>query len=297
MTDRDSVDFQHRGEREDVAVLAALDRLDACPPGPLLLNRSLRALRRQLQLTKAEWRKLRSRLLWVYGFQLLVAKSRQEFPSLIEVQMPRDVLNELIDRLPTPTGTDGITSHTISLRRGSAVDRWVRETYLPQAKRRYRGVTGYRAHVRYAFNSGAPQDWDERFVTPHANFHWDQACNSFPFVLYLSNVGPNDGPFSVFVDSLDFRPNLYLAAYDRYVTDRDGLDSHVASDTVGRYLEVIPPAGIREFTGPKGLGIMFAGRSVVHDGGFPSAGGHRLVIFFNARVPIMGLLDRFFLRD
>jgi hypothetical protein len=289
----EAIDFQHRAERKQDPVVALLDQLDARSPGLFHLWRSLRATRKHLRLTKKEWRKLRSYLLVVQGFRILVEKPRRSQPTLVEMAMPKDVLDSVIAAVPEPSCEDGITYHAISFPRGSTVDRWVRHTYLSQARMRYRGITGYSAHVRYAYNSGAPQEWDELFVTPHAQFHWDQACNSFPFVVYLSHVGPSDGPFSVFADSLNLRPNPYLAAYDRYLTDRDGVDSHVSGDLVGRYLDEVPPSGVTEFTGPPGTGIMFEGRSIVHHGGYPNREGHRLVIFFNSKNSWMGLLDRF----
>ena len=71
------------------------------------------------------------------------------------------------------------------------------------------------------------------------------------------------------------------------------MDSHISGDLVGRYLDEVPPSGITELTGPPGMGVMFEGRFVVHHGGFPNRGGHRLVIFFNSKNLWMGLLDRF----
>lgn len=92
MTQTGFIDFQKRSGRQSDPIVTILDQLDLRRPSPLLLRRCLGALRRSLQLPETQWRSLRARLLVVYGFQLLVERSRQQQPTLIQTRMPEDVL-------------------------------------------------------------------------------------------------------------------------------------------------------------------------------------------------------------
>lgn len=285
-------DFQKVVSRKKDPVVNLLCLLDSQPPKLRTLVHTLHQLKRRLHLSRQEWKELRNRLLLTFFFKKFIERNHQGHPALIEQELPRDVIEEALGLVEAPETGNSLTQLPVHVPRGSQLDQWVRKHYLPEARARYRGVIGYSAEVRLIQHDGGTQTWDDRYITPHANYHWDQTSNSFPCLIYLSSVGPADGPFTVIKDSLEFHVNQFLAVFDRFMTDHVGLDNHPMSDRVGHYLDALPDTGVMTFCRNSGNVIFFEGRSVAHDGGYPLVGGSRAAMFINARNILMGPMER-----
>jgi len=292
-----SLDFQKKGLRGKNPVSFLLEKMNEEKMSFWRFFSSLIKMKRLIlgnNFSLAQWRILRNKLIKTYLFQRLIFKSH-DFPHfLIQKKLPQDILNNLLAHVLQDHPLHGVTQKELKISKNSPLAGWIRENYLKEAKRRFFGVVGYSAHIRYAANDGSSNFWDERFITKHANFHWDRDPNSFTLIIYLSDVTLRDGPFKVLKSSINYPHNLYLSAYDEFVSDIRGFDGHQMSDRAGRYIDHLPEDEIITFARPKGTALIFDGRHILHDGGFPDAHGHRKALFIDSRNIYSGLLRRIF---
>jgi hypothetical protein len=289
-----SIDFQNAGRTGD-SIVSLLQELNQKKPSIAEFARTLGRVKRlalESGFSKPDIKILQARLIQVFFFSRFVKKREEEKNFFKKIQLPSEVFEELERIVPTVPVTNGIEQRNVSIAKGSVVDLWVQENYVAEIKSRFRGVYDYSAHARYAANSGDGNSWDDRFKTDHANFHWDQDLNSLTLIVYMSDVGKDDAPFKIIDDSVGYKQNLYLSAYDRFVTDRKGLDAHPMSDRVGWYIDELPADKITKFIGERGTAIMFNGRHIAHDGGFPNVGGHRIAVFIDCRNFLMGGMQK-----
>ena len=186
----------------------------------------------------------------------------------------------------------GLHVKDLKLSKYPQLNKFCKTTYLKEIRKRYRGVFSISSHIRLALNEDKENFWDERYSNGKTNFHFDQQFNSFTMIIYLSTVTENDAPFSIIPKSLKTKENIPLALYDRAITEQTGLDSHICSDRSGYYYD-FKDDDISRITGSLGTYAMFGGRGILHDGGFPKAGGHRIAIFVDQRNWLMNIIQKF----
>jgi hypothetical protein len=187
---------------------------------------------------------------------------------------------------------------------------WVRRNVRPVIE----GYVGSRAiaphaHVRVVTTRRFAHTW-EHLYREHAfgYFHWDEFCYSLPLIIYLDDVGIDDGPYS-YIEASDKMPqNLTVRAFTQAITCKllaaprleEAHRETVArlprifrgGETVGLHLDqrVFDAATVRSMTGAAGTAILSDGFSLVHGGGHPSA-GRRRALFVAHRFPRKRLLD------
>jgi hypothetical protein len=281
-----AIDFQKTSVRGG-ATYNMLLSLDQCDHTFLTFNRLIRSVKKELikeDMARPEISQVISKLWQVFLFKKIMLRTGGHNHHLRTSTMPKNILTLLQKKYCRSDLQNGVSTEYISVDRGSALHGWIVNEYLNVAKTLFRGVFGYSAHIRFVSNQeGKKQVWEERYMTDHSNFHWDEDLNSFSLIVYLSDVSKDDGAFKVIKDSEMFQQNLYLSAYDQCLCDFNGRDNHIVSNRVGHHLKHVREDDVEVFTGLSGTSVSFYGRHIVHDGGFPSAGGSRIALFLEQR--------------
>ena len=225
-----------------------------------------------------------SKIIEVYLFQRLVYKNPNAELFLKQLDITADMLENLKSYFEN-NYENGLWQKKIVVNKNSRLHLWIIENYLSSASKMFRGIFGYSVAMRWVFNqSGTRQEWDDRYeIGGHANYHWDSALNSYTMIIYLTDVKKSDGAFRVLNDSINYKQNMYLSVYDRIISDLVGLKNHISSDRVGAYIENVKNGQERYFDGPAGTSILFYGRQIAHNGGYPDAGGSRVAVFIDQR--------------
>jgi hypothetical protein len=240
----------------------------------------------------AAWKEFRIKYFEYVLFKVFIQKRNREkffFHSVIRDKLLLEELETLKSQLELK---EGLHSKDLNILNYPQFNKFCKNVYLTEIRKRYRGVFSFSVHTRLALNVGKGNFWDERYSHGKTNFHFDQQFNSFTMIVYLSTVTENDAPFSIIPKSLSTKENIPLAIYDRAVTDKIGLDYHICSDRSGYYYD-FKDDDILRLTGSLGTYAIFGGRGIIHDGGFPRAGGHRIAIFVDQRNWMMNLIQRF----
>ena len=165
----------------------------------------------------------------------------------------------------------------------------------------YRSV-GPKGELRFHDSEKHSHRWSD--VYRHhdfANYHFDRSIVAFPFIVYLDDVGSENGPFT-YIDNTDkFKQNYILRAFHSVTTHilciRGSSDEDLKAlaklpsvffggDLVGTFTGPSPfeDSYIKSITGPAGTALMFHGFNLVHSGGNP-VNGTRKALFLNFRYP------------
>tara|TARA_B110000027_G_C16097939_1_gene291673 strand:+ start:228 stop:1115 length:888 start_codon:yes stop_codon:yes gene_type:complete len=249
----------------------------------------------KLGLTKkagnAAWKEFKTKYIEYVLFKIFVQKKNKDKYFIQSVIKDNSILEDLANLKSKFELKSGLHAKDVKLSKYPQLNKFCKTAYLTEVRKRYRGVFSVNSHIRLALNDSKENFWDERYSEGKTNFHFDQQFNSFTMIIYLSTVTENDAPFSIIPKSLKTKENIPLALFDRAITDQLGLDSHICSDRSGYYYD-FKDDDISRITGSLGSYAMFGGRGILHDGGFPKAGGHRIAIFIDQRNWLMNLINK-----
>ena len=239
------------------------------------------------------WKKFKRKYIEYVLFKIFVKKKKQSEKFFFFFFISNNlILSELENIRDNIEFKSGLHLKDLKPSKYPQLYKFCKTTYLKEIRKRYRGVFSISSHIRIAQNDNQENFWDERYSKNKSNFHFDEQFNSFTMIIYLSTVTENDAPFSLIPKSLETKENIPLALYDRAITDQSGLDSHICSDRLGYYYD-FKDDDISRITGSLGTYAIFGGRGILHDGGFPKAGGHRIAIFIDQRNWLMNLIQKF----
>ena len=97
-------------------------------------------------------------------------------------------------------------------------------------------------------------------------FHRDiQSQKNLKIIIYLSDVGEENGPLQIIYPETDIKLNWY----------KDHINARASSDEIAQY---VAPENIISIIGPAYTMIIFEG-AVIHRGGFVKRGLRKIVYF------------------
>jgi hypothetical protein len=190
------------------------------------------------------------------------------------------------------------------------LDDWVAKNVRPVIEG-YIGSTAIapHAHIRVVDTASFKHTWDYMYADhPYGYYHWDELPYSIPLIVYLDDVGENDGPYAYVEGSDKFEQNYVLRAFTQAISCKliqtDKIDAahkktiaglpriFRGGEMVGAHVdpELFTTHGVRKCTGPAGTAVLADGFSVVHGGGHPIA-GRRRALFIAHRYPRKKLLS------
>lgn len=293
-------DFQKISKRINDPIIKKIDILNKKDKSIIHFLKSIIEIRKLLLskgFNKKEINAILKNFTKIFLFKKFIIKNKG-IETLIE---KNNVPQEIIDELETYLKIDKekvkdeiFRQDNIKPRRKSKLDLWIRYFFLKKVKKYLRGVYGYKVHARYASNDGKLKS-SKRFQYSFSNMHWDFALNAMPFVIYLSDVKKGQGEFKVLNHPKNFKQNLYLSFYDYLISENVGISKSLMSNRVGSHLEVKDKKDIENnityFDGPKGTSIFFAGRYILHCGGYPDLNQKRLSIFLSHKNIYMSMIN------
>lgn len=181
--------------------------------------------------------------------------------------------------------------------------KWVQTTLQPIIE----GFTGMKVssplgELRYHHAEVHQHRWKDRYRRhDFGDFHLDQSHYAFPFIVYLDDVGKENGPFC-YIEGSDKEPmNYVLRAFHSAATHHCMLggteDKDYATlaalpavfrggDRIGAFQtkNIFEQREVQTLTGPAGFGLMFNGFHLLHTGGNPTS-GMRKSLFVGFRYP------------
>jgi hypothetical protein len=187
---------------------------------------------------------------------------------------------------------------------------WVRRNVRPLIES-YVGSSALapHAHIRVVTTQMFGHTWQHLYEEhPFGYFHWDELCYSIPLIIYLDDVGSDDGPYSYVEGSDKCQQNLTIRAFTQAISCKllpaaridDAYRQVIArlprifrgGERVGSHLEerIFCDSVVKRMTGRAGTAILSDGFSLVHGGGHPSA-GRRRALFVAHRYPRKKVLD------
>ena len=234
----------------------------------------------------------------IFLFKKLILKDNT-IQKLIEInRVPRNIINQFESYINIDKSKLKDTifrQNNINPLNNSELDKWIKKEFLIKVKKYYRGVFGYKVHARYATNDGNLKK-GSRFEYTYSNLHWDYALNATPYVIYLSKVKKGDGEFKILKSSINFKQNLYLSSFDYFLSNKHGIKDSILSNRVGSHFNSKRKKEIENdmvhFAGDKGTSIFFAGRFILHCGGYPEINNKRVAIFLSHKNYIMAIINQ-----
>lgn len=181
--------------------------------------------------------------------------------------------------------------------------KWVQTTLQPIIEE-FTGIKVFSpsGELRYHHAGVHQHRWQDRYRHHEfGDFHLDQSHYAFPFIVYLDDVGKENGPFC-YIEGSDKEPTNYvLRAFHSAAThhcllggseDKDysilGALPAVfrGGDRVGAFhtKSSFQNQKVETLTGPAGSGLLFNGFHLLHTGGNPTS-GMRKSLFVGFRYP------------
>ena len=248
--------------------------------------------------SKKEWKIILKDYIRIFLFKKLVLKN-SSVKKLIEInKVPKEIIAEFESHLNINKKEckDIIfRQNNIVPKKNSRLDKWIKKEFLTKVKKYFRGIVGYKVHARYAINNGELKS-SKRFKYSYTNLHWDYALNAMPYVIYLSDVNRGDGEFKILRSSIGYDQNLYLSNFDYFLSNKNGIRKSIMSNRVGSHLDNKNKTEIENdmihFCGEKGTSIFFAGRYILHCGGYPEINNDRLSVFLSHKNLLMGVINK-----
>lgn len=284
--------YQKLESRNDSSIVQKIMKLEKLPSISEWRDIKLELIKKTGSIQA--WKNFKRKYIEYFLFKIFVKKNFTDKFFIQSKIKDKSLIEELESIKAKFDLKPGLHVKNLKLSNYPLLNKFCKTTYLTEVKKRYRGVLSMGSHIRLALNVDDNQEnfWDERYSNEKTNFHFDENFNSFTMIIYLSNVTKKDAPFSIIPNSIKTKENIPLAIFDRAVTDQIGLDAHSCSDRTGFYYD-FKEKDINRVMGPIGTYGMFGGREIIHDGGFPEAGGHRISIFVDQRNWLMNLLQKF----
>lgn len=294
-------DLQKENERLNDEIIKKINILNKNEKSIFKFTKSLLTLKKVLiknKLTKKEIKIIIKNWIKIFLFKKFILKSNK-IETLIETDfVPQEIIMELKSyiKIDKKKVKDKIfRQDNIIPIKNSNLDKWIQNTFLKKIKKYLRGVIGYKVHARFASNYGKLKD-SKRFKYSYSNFHWDEALNAMPYVIYLSDVKRGDGEFKILESSVNFNQNLYLSAYDNCISQRNGINNSIMSNRVGshlnnKYAKEIDK-NIRYFEGNPGTAIFFSGRHILHCGGYPDINKTRMSVFLSHKNILFAIINQ-----
>lgn len=294
-------DFQKENERLNDEIIQKINYLNKNEKSIFKFTKSLMLLKKVLiknKFSKKEVKIIIKDWLQIFLFKKFILKSNRIETVIEKDHVPKEIITELKSyiKIDKKIIRDQIfRQDNIIPLKDSDLDKWIKDKFLKKIKEYLRGVVGYKVHARFASNNGNLKK-SERFKYSYSNFHWDQALNAMPYVIYLSDVKKGNGEFKILESSINFNQNLYLAAYDNSISQRNGINNSIMSNRVGSHLnnkyskEI--EKDIRHFEGVPGTAIFFSGRHILHCGGYPDLNKTRMSVFLSHKNILFAVINK-----
>ncbi len=294
------MDLQRKVERQSNEIINLIESLNKKDKSLIDFTLSIFKINNCLKnnFTRIERKNIAKNFTLIFIFKNFIIKNKNIEKLIEKDRIPNEIVKEFesyinIDK--SKVKDEIFRQDNIVPTKNSKLDIWIKKEFVSKIRNYIRGVVGYKVHARYASNNGNLRN-SERFKFTFSNLHWDYALNAMPYVIYLSDVKKGDGEFKFLKSSQDFKQNLYLSYFDYLLSNKNGINNSLMSNRVGSHLDNKLKEDIEKdiihFEGEKGTSIFFAGRYILHCGGYPEINNSRLSVFLSHKNLFMAIVKK-----